>query len=198
MLYSIRGKIIKKEVNKVVVEVFDALALCLHVPERITDEVSIGEVKTFFVEMSVREDGVRLYGFLDEREKEVFRLLVDVQLLGPQKAINILSGIKWQELLKAIANEDLVTLSNIKGVGSKTAKRIIAELKDKLIFEQWVSKEEVEQVSIYEDALSALMALGFNKKDIMKHLEDICTKDKKLTVEEVIKETLARLRNISK
>jgi Holliday junction DNA helicase RuvA len=115
----------------------------------------------------VREDALQLFGFLTPKEKEIFLLLLGVSGIGPKVALNILSGISSQELKQALLGEDSQRIQKIPGVGKKTAERIVLELKDKikkLSAESFPSvSREVPEGTLWEDALSALLNLGYPK-----------------------------------
>ena len=127
----------------------------------------------------IREDAMTLFGFLTQKEKDVFQLLITVTGIGPKLAINILSGTDFSELVSSIAQGDLNRLVRIPGVGRKTAERIIFDLRDKKIIglaNEW--GEEVSDVPenvgmIKEDALSALVNLGYKQQRINDVLEQV-------------------------
>lgn len=142
--------------------------------------------------LHVTENAHTLYGFADELEKEIFIQLISVSGIGPSTARVALSSLTPQEIHKAIVQENVKTVQSIKGIGPKSAKRIILELKDKL-----VKIEGVEQVSSVQDntfkeeALSALVALGFNKNSAEKAINNLLNSGEKfLGVEDLIKKAL--------
>lgn len=153
-----------------------------------------GEV---FVHFIVREDMQVLYGFADEKERELFRLLIGVSGIGPNTARVILSSLNSDELVKAIRDEDLKSINAIKGIGSKTAQRVIVDLKDKV--QKWDYSSEISNTTSQTDnknreqALLALQTLGFNKIIIEKTLDKILKEDSQTDVENLIKEALKRL-----
>lgn len=119
------------------------------------------EIK-LYTHMTIKEDGIFIYGFLSEQEKKIFLLLNTVSKVGPKLALSILSGISTEKLKTAILNNDYPLLSSIPGIGQKTAERIILELKDK--FDE-VFEPKVTESSFVEDVLSALTNLGYKKQD---------------------------------
>lgn len=150
-----------------------------------------------FVHYVVREDAQILYGFIDEKERELFRVLIGVSGIGPNTARMMLSSLGTDEIVSAIASEDLKTINSIKGIGNKTAQRLIVELKDKL--KKWDYSSENINIDIQknnknrEEALLALQTLGFNKIIVEKTLDKILKEDKLISVEELIKQALKRL-----
>ncbi len=144
----------------------------------------------------VREDTLALFGFHTRLEKSVFIMLISISGIGPKLAINILSGIGPQELLEAIAHGDSVRLQAIPGVGKKTAERIALELKDRAL--KVLGQEEIPALDIPEgedkhlidDALSALLNLGYSPKFAKPALEKARSAVKEMTLEGLIREAL--------
>ena len=120
-----------------------------------------------FTHMAVREDAVTLYGFLHQSELEMFRILISVTGIGPQIAMNLLSQIGIEEFAIAILNEDEKALTRISGIGTKSAKRLILELRDKMkkISETIPHGERGTCAAAAHDAVSALISLGFAEKE---------------------------------
>lgn len=150
-----------------------------------------------FIHYVVREDAQILYGFIDEKERELFRLLIGVNGIGPNTARMMLSSLGTDEIVIAIASENLKIINSIKGIGNKTAQRLIVELKDKL--KKWDYSSENINIDIQknnknrEEALLALQTLGFNKIIVEKTLDKILKEDKLISVEDLIKQALKRL-----
>ena len=147
----------------------------------------------------IREDSFTLFGFQTTLEKEIFRLLISVSGIGPKLAINILSGIGPGELLTAIVRGDAARLQSIPGVGKKTAERMILELKDKagkissdLELPPAHAASDEEQRAM-DDAVSALLNLGYQAKSAKQAVEKALSVVKELNLEAVIKEALRLL-----
>ena len=123
------------------------------------------ETVKLFTHMAVREDAITLYGFLHQSEMEMFRILIGVTGIGPQIAMNLLSQIGIEEFAIAILNEDEKTLTRISGIGTKSAKRLILELRDKMkkISETIPHGETGTGSMAVHDAVSALISLGFSE-----------------------------------
>jgi Holliday junction DNA helicase RuvA len=147
-----------------------------------------------FIHFIVREDAHLLYGFATASERELFRNLLSVNGVGASTALMMLSSLTPDEILVAIASENVGLLKSVKGIGIKTAQRIIIDLKDKVgkvsIPEQILFPENN---TIRNEALSALVMLGFNRKDADAALEKVMKENPGIPVETVIKLTLKRL-----
>jgi len=147
--------------------------------------------------MHTNDDGQTLYGFMDEMEREIFVLLISVSGVGPNTARVILSYMTTEETKSAIAHENVAALNKVKGIGPKTAKRIIIDLKDKILK---LSGDEPIIISdtnntLKDEALSALVALGFPKNSIEKQLKSILSKHPNIDqVEDIIKLVLKQMR----
>lgn len=125
---------------------------------------------------AVREDNLSLFGFLTSQEKQIFLKLISVSGIGPKLALSILSKISTEDLIRAIFQKDLLTLTSISGIGKKTAERLVVELKDKLLSLSKDSSLESGTPKItplIDDLLSALLNLGYNKIEAEKTLKAI-------------------------
>jgi len=145
----------------------------------------------------VREDAEILYGFSDNSERDFFVTLIGISGVGPSLAINILSGLPLYSLREAIAAEDSARLSSIKGIGKKTAERIIVELKDKVSILS-VTEEKSKSVSseerVLNDAVLALVALGYRNADAYTAVKRVLSEGKSdLPVEEIVREALSSI-----
>ncbi len=147
-----------------------------------------------FVHQTIREDAHQLYGFADESERELFRMLISVNGIGSNTAIMMFSSLSPDEISNAILNENVNLLKSIKGIGIKTAQRVIIDLKDKVgkspASEQIVASADN---TLRNEALSALIMLGFAKKPAEKELDKILAAQPNLSVEQVIKLALKSL-----
>jgi holliday junction DNA helicase RuvA len=142
----------------------------------------------------IREDSHQLFGFGDAAERDIFRLLISVTGVGANTARMMLSSITPEEIEKAILGSDVNILKSVKGIGLKTAQRIIVDLKDKL--GKQAGSSEIFAFSdntSREEALSALVMLGFAKSAVSKVLDKIVREEKNLTVEDMIKRALKNL-----
>ena len=167
------------------------LSISLYTYSKLKDQAE-GKV---FTHLAVKEDAHVLFGFADEDERKMFRLLITVSGVGTNTARVILSSLNPVELQQTIMNGNAPLLQKIKGIGNKTAQRIILDLRDK------VGKESISDVAfisvpgntIKNEALSALLVLGFAKPNAEKALDSIIKRGNDLRVEELIKEALAIL-----
>ena len=148
-----------------------------------------------FTYSHIKEDAHTLYGFIDPAEKNLFMALISISGVGPATGVMILSSLSPEEIQRAILTENVSAIQSVKGVGAKTAQRIILELKDKLAKENLVAKSEqnylISHNSLQEEALSALVTLGINKNAAEKAINNnLKNADEDLTVEELIKRVL--------
>ena len=154
------------------------------------------EPVTLFTHMVVREDAITLYGFPYQSELEMFRILVGVTGIGPQIAMNLLSRIGIEEFAIAILNEDEKALTRISGIGPKSAKRLILELRDKMkkVSETLVRGETGNDSMAIHDAVSALVSLGFAEKESRDAVNAVAHAPASSSVQGLIKAALAKLK----
>ena len=150
-----------------------------------------------YVYESIREDTYQLFGFMDKHERELFMMLISVSGVGPSTARVILSSLSSSELESAIASENATLLQTVKGIGAKTAQRIIVDLKDKIKFTDdsgtLVSPKGITLTNTGHEAVSALVMLGFVKNASQKVVSKLIKETPSLPVEAIIKEALKRL-----
>ncbi len=138
-----------------------------------------------------REDGLALYGFLAKEERDFFLLLISISKIGPKSALRMLSRVSSSELKKAIKRGDLTTLTDIPGIGKKTAQRLILELKERIGEEEPLEPGKEELV---KDALSALVSLGYTQNEARKAVREVISSSKEeMDLTRVIKEALNRI-----
>lgn len=196
MYAYISGKIADKANNYVVIDNGGMGYKIFMSPSVIEKLPDVGEFQKIHTYYYVREDVISLYGFLTNEELRMFELLLSVSGIGAKSAIQILSSITPSSFALAVISNDVSKIVKIPGIGSKTAARIILELKDKLKTEQAISKNEQVVEAIHEsekdtEAVVALQVLGYTRKEIEKALEKFETQN--LTVEEIIKKALSIL-----
>ncbi|MGB7947235.1 MAG: Holliday junction branch migration protein RuvA [Candidatus Binatia bacterium] len=194
MIAQIRGTLAHKLPGEIIVDVggvgyqvFIPLNVFYRLPE-------VGDSISLYIHTHLREDALQLFGFAAVEEKHVFLLLNAVSGIGPKLAVNILSGIPADELVRAVKDGDQLRLLSIPGVGRKLAERMIVELRDK--FTTWQSRpSEVarsDDSQLTADAVSALVNLGYRKVEVEKNVRDMVQNGKR-TLEEVLKEVLRKM-----
>ena len=196
MIYQVKGRIISKDRDFVVVDV-SGVGLKISSTLNTIRGIDKEEEVLLYTYLHVREDALDLYGFHSLAEKEVFLLLIGISGIGPKLANTILSGILPSDLKEKIISGDINALTSVPGVGSKTAKRIIVELKEKFtkIKEGSMGFNEQADPKLYEDALNALSGLGYNPKQSKLALDKVLSSadDNKDNIEAIIRAALKTL-----
>ena len=191
MIGSLNGRLIEKNPTELLIEcsgVGYEVKISLNTFTQLTDSEQI----KLHTKLIVREDAQILYGFFTKEEREMFNYLISVSGIGPNTAMIMLSSLIPEEIAHAIQTDDVITIQGIKGIGAKTAQRVIIDLKGKVI--KFSSNTEAMASNGNKtrfDALNALVSLGFDKKSTEKVLEKIDNGEQ--TVEQLIKEALRLL-----
>jgi Holliday junction DNA helicase RuvA len=147
-----------------------------------------------FTHQVIREDAHILYGFYSKTEREIFKLLLSVSGVGPSTAVTMLSSMDTEEIQEAIAHENVSKIQSVKGIGLKTAQRVIVDLRDKILKSYEISEElQTPNNTIRNEALSALEVLGFNKKKVEKTIQVILQEEPDTSLEDLIKKALKNL-----
>ncbi len=188
MITHLNGKLIEKNPTNVIIEcngVGYNVLTSLHSFSQMGNEESI----RLFTRFIVREDAQLLYGFVTNIERKVFDLLISVSGIGPNTAMIMLSSLSPEEVAAAILTDDVKTIQSVKGIGIKTAQRVIIDLKDKIVkLEMGVENIVPQNNTMRFDALNALISLGFDKKAAEKAVDKIAKPED--SVEKIIKEAL--------
>ena len=191
MIGRLNGRLIEKNPTDLLIEC-GGVGYEVKISLNTFSQLGSDEAVQVFTKLIVREDAHILYGFANKEEREMFNHLVSVSGIGPNTAMIMLSSLVPDEIAQAILTEDVTTIQKIKGIGTKTAQRVIIDLKSK------VSKMELSSENIFSsnnrnrfDALNALVSLGFDKKSAEKVLDKIDTGSQ--SVEELIKDALRNL-----
>jgi len=193
MITYIKGKLAVKNPAYVVLETAGGIAYLIHISLATYSGIKDMEEVQLLTHFVVKEDSQSLYGFFDEVERSLFRLLIGVNGIGPNTALLFLSSLNVNEISNAIATDNVRLLQSVKGVGAKTAQRVIIELKDKLgkVSFQNSDKMSVSYNNNKIEALSALVSLGFSKNPAESVLDKIVSSEGiNLSVEELIKKAL--------
>ena len=196
MIYQVSGNLIAKHKDFVVIEV-SGIGFKITSTTNTINMIKLEQKILLHTYLHVREDALDLYGFHSTLEREVFLLLIGISGIGPKLAITILSGILPDELKDKIISGDIASLTSIPGVGTKTAKRIIVELKDKFtkIEEGSLGFSDKLNSKLYDDALNALLSLGYSSQQSKQVLDHIANgkDDNNQNIETIIKAALKRL-----
>ncbi len=196
MIAYLEGKLIEKNPTHLILEV-NGVGYSIDIPVSTYSNLGeAGQTVRVLTCQQVREDELKLFGFSTKPEKELFELLINVNGVGPKLALSILSCVPVEEFQRSVLKEDLDVLTAISGVGKKTAQRLIVELKEKLgkLYLGEKREPEEEEPTLYpahEEALLALVSLGYTKPDAKRALERVVKEEKEAQpVEELIKRAL--------
>ena len=193
MIAHIQGKLVEKTPTEVVIDcngVGYHVNISLHTFSLLpsTDFIKL------FTHLQIKEDSHTLFGFVEKSEREIFKMLLSVSGIGASIARTMLSSLEPKQIIQAIAVADVVTIQSIKGIGSKTAQRVILDLKDKVL-----KLYDLDEVSMFQnntnrdEALSALEVLGFIRKTSERVVDKIVKEDPTASVESIIKQALKNL-----
>ncbi len=193
MITQIKGKLVEKTPTQVVVDC-NGIGYEINISLYTFSSLSSDENIKLFTHLQVREDAHILYGFFTVLERAVFRLLISVSGIGTSTARTMLSSLTPAEIQHAIGIEDVATIQGIKGIGLKTAQRVIIELKDKIKTLQGTEEIPIlKSNTIKEETLSALEVLGYSRKASEKVVDKLIQGEPDSTVEELIKYALNKL-----
>lgn len=193
MITQIRGKLVEKNPTYAVVDC-NGVGYLLNISLNTYGALPADENVLLYSHLAVREDAHTLYGFINKVEREVFRLLISVSGIGANTARTMLSSMTSEEIQQAIASENVKAIQSIKGIGVKTAQRVILDLKEKILKTFDIDEiYEFQSNTNKEEALSALEVLGFASKQTEKVLNSILKQNPEGTVESLIKQALKNL-----
>ena len=198
MFSYIKGILITKSINYIVIEV-NGIGFKIFMSQTTIGKLGeIGEEVKIYTHMHFREDEMSLYGFTTNDELRMFELLISVSGVGLKSAIIMLYNITPSSFALAVISNDIKSLTKIPGIGSKTAQRIVLELKDKLKTEETISNTTNEEIKLaikdddkVSEAIAALKVLGYTMVEIEKVLEQLDTNN--MSVEDIIKKSLVNL-----
>ena len=193
MITHLKGKLVEKNPTYLVVDV-NGVGYWLNISLNTFSELPDEEAVFLYTYLSVKEDSHTLFGFISKIEREIFKLLISVSGVGPSIARTMLSSMTTDEIQQAIASSDVALIQSVKGIGAKTAQRVLIDLKDKILKTFAIDEVSVSVSNTNKnEALTALEVLGFNKKLSEKVIDKILQKDKTLSVEGIIKTALKNL-----
>jgi len=193
MIHHLKGKLVEKNATDVVIECAGVgyfVNISLHTFSKIKED----ELISLYTHLQVKEDSHTLFGFAEKSERQIFRLLLSVSGIGASTARTMLSSLSPAQIRDAIANGDVPTIQSIKGIGAKTAQRVILDLRDKVL-----KVYDIDEVSLTpnntnkDEALSALEVLGFSRRQAEKVVDKVISQDSSLSVENTIKRALKNL-----
>ncbi|MDR1591336.1 MAG: Holliday junction branch migration protein RuvA [Prevotellaceae bacterium] len=192
MIDYIKGEITDLSPTFVVVEA-NGIGYFVHISLPSYSELLTRQSAKLYIYEAMREDACTLYGFLTQNERTLFLYLISVSGVGANTARMILSSLSPAELQQAILSENVALLKNVKGIGLKTAQRIILDLKDKVIRTDVGADTPLTDHSVKAEAVSALVMLGFQQSGVLKVVEKLYGQNPALTVEQLIKQALQQL-----
>ena len=193
MITHISGKLVEKNPTFAVIET-NGVGYWLNISLNTYSQLPDNEFVILYTHLSIKEDAHTLYGFINKTEREIFRLLISVSGVGPSIARTMLSSMTTDEIQQAIASNNVSVIQSVKGIGVKTAQRVLVDLRDKISKTYAIDEVYISQSNtIKNEALSALEVLGFNRKQVEKVVDKILIEDKNVSVEVLIKNALKNL-----
>ena len=193
MITHIQGRLVEKNPTDVVIEC-NGVGYFINISLHTFSSLPTSENVKLFTHLIVREDAHTLYGFSTVAEREIFRLLISVSGVGPATARTMMSSLAPEQIVDAIATNDLPTIQSAKGIGAKTAQRLVLDLKDKILKVYGLSDISVDTSNTNKnEALSALETLGFIRKKAEKVCDAIVKDNPQASVEMIIKQALKKL-----
>jgi len=194
MIAHLTGKLLEKHANAAIIDV-GGVGYDVTIP--LSTFYELGEPGSdvgLRIHTHVREDAIQLFGFKSSRERDLFLRLLSVQGVGPKLAITMLSGMSADEMVLAIRKEDLARLTGIPGVGRKTAERLVIELRDKVSdiggSDSKTASEQLPSEGVFDDALSALINLGYQRAAAEKALNQAAKEGTEITVQKLLRRGL--------
>ena len=192
MITQIKGRLIEKSPTELVVDC-NGIGYSINITLNTFSKIVNDENIKLYTHLIVKEDSHTLFGFLSKSERSLFKLLISVSGVGASTARTMLSSMTTGEIISSINTEDVNSVQSIKGIGSKTAQRIILELKDK------IHSQEIDDTKIHlitkdaDEAITALEVLGYSRKHTIKIINKIKAENPSISVESLIKKALNKL-----
>lgn len=193
MITQLKGRLVEKSPTEVVIDC-QGVGYLVHISLHTYGQLPEDESIQLYTHLQVREDAHTLYGFATNLERRVFRLLIGVSGIGANTARTMLSSLTPQEICQAIRTEQVPLIQSVKGIGAKTAQRVVIDLKDKVIGLVEDADFSVSVSNTHRDeALSALEVLGYQTKQCNKVLDDLLAVEPEMSVERLIRNALNKL-----
>ena len=192
MITQIKGRLIEKSPTELVVDC-NGIGYSLNISLNTYSQIGNDENIKLYTYLLIKEDSHSIYGFFKKSERSLFKLLISVSGVGASTARMMLSSLSPSEIISAIMSENVQVIQSIKGIGLKTAQRIILELKDKVLSLDEVGDESLTLNKQSEEASSALEVLGYSRKQTSKLLSKIISENPGINVESIIKKALNKL-----
>ena len=191
MINHLNGKLIEKHPSHLIVEC-GGVGYFVNISLNTFEKIPNREAIKIFIHLSIRDDAHVLFGFAEESERVMFRQLISVSGIGPSTAVIILSALGPHQIKEALLNEEVALLQTIKGIGGKTAQRMVVELKDKMEKDTKIQLSITgTQSGLKKETLAALQVLGFDRKRIEKTIDRVIkTHPEDVKVETIIKSVL--------
>lgn len=193
MIAHIQGKLVEKTPTEVVIDC-GGIGYHINISLHTYSLLPTSDFIKLYTHVQIKEDAHTLFGFMEKTEREIFKMMLTVSGIGASIARTMLSSLEPKQIIQSIASGDVATIQSIKGIGTKTAQRVIIELKDKVL-----KLYDLDEVSLVQnntnkdEALSALEVLGFIRKTAEKVVEKIARENPDATVEFIIKQALKNL-----
>ena len=193
MISHIQGKLVEKTPTDVVIDC-GGVGYHINISLHTYSMLPTSEHLKLFTHLLIREDAHMLYGFVEKSERELFKMLLSVSGIGASIARTMLSSLDPKQIIQAIAVGDVITIQSIKGIGGKTAQRVLLDLRDKVL-----KIYDIDEISLSlnntnrDEALSALEVLGFVRKTSEKVVDKVISQNPEATVEIIIKQALKNL-----
>ena len=193
MITQIKGRLVEKSPTELVIDC-NGIGYLVNISLNTYSLLSESESISLYTHLQVKEDSHTLFGFFEKTERNLFRKLISVSGIGASTARTMLSSLSPDEIQRAILSENVTTIQSIKGIGLKTAQRVIIELRDKVAVLGDVDDSTLGMSnSKREEALSALEVLGYSRKQTTKVIDKIIGENSEISVEGIIKDALNKL-----
>jgi len=193
MITQIKGRLVEKSPTELVIDC-NGIGYLVNISLNTYSLLSDSESVSLYTHLQVKEDSHTLFGFFEKTERNLFRKLISVSGIGASTARTMLSSLSPDEIQRAILSEKVTTIQSIKGIGLKTAQRVIIELRDKVVVLGDVDDSIIGMSnSKREEALSALEVLGYSRKQTTKVIDKIIGDNSEISVEGIIKDALNKL-----